>query len=154
VSGAIDYPMACRMVSSLISHAIAAGQPETKVLERFSALRTRQTFTQISNALSGERQSPNQVVGEWLLSWYADEMPGTSPAIQDRMWDLRRFFPPSALVDAYVSQGGGVTNLALEELDARYLEIHVDRDAQIAYTAPGGAPLPTTATDMALLRVR
>lgn len=154
VSGAIDYPMACRMVSSLISHAIAAGQPETKVLERFSALRNRQTFTQISNALSGEERSPNQAVGEWLLSWYADEMPGTSPAIQDPMWDLRRFFPPSALVDAYISQGGGVTNLALDELDARYLEIHVDRDAQIAYTAPGGAPLRTTETDMALLRVR
>jgi len=154
VSGAIDYPMACRMVSSLISHAVAAGQPEVRVLEEFSGLRNRLTFTQISNDLSGESRTPNQAVGEWLLSWYADELPGTSAAIQDPMWNLRRFFPSSALVDAYIATGGGVTNLVLDELDARYLEIHAGRDARIAYTAPDGAPLSTAQTDMALLRVR
>lgn len=154
VSGAIDYPMACRMVSSLISHAVAAGQPEGRVLEEFSGLPNRKTFTQISNELSGESRTPNQAVGEWLLSWYADEMPGTSAAIQDPMWNLRRFFPSSALVDAYIASGGGVTNLVLDELDARYLEIQAGRDARIAYTAPGGAPLSTAQTDMAILRVR
>lgn len=154
VSGAIDYPMACRMVSSLISHAVAAGKPEERVLEEFSGLANRQTFTQISNELSGEARTPNQAVGEWLLSWYADEMPGTSATIQDPMWNLRGFFPSSALVDAYISTGGGVTNLVLDELDARYLEIQAGRDARIAYTAPGGAPLSTAQTDMALLRVR
>ncbi|MEP7326579.1 MAG: hypothetical protein ABI836_11565 [Gemmatimonadota bacterium] len=154
VSGAIDYPMACRMVSSLISHAVAAGQPEGRVLEEFSGLPSRQTFTQISNELSGESLTPNQAVGEWLLSWYADEMPGTSTSIQDPMWDLRRFFPSSALVDAYIASGGGVTSLVLDELDARYLQIQAGRNTRIAYTAPNGAPLATTQTDMALLRVR
>jgi hypothetical protein len=70
------------------------------------------------------------------------------------MWNLRRFFPRSTLVDAYIATGGGVTNLVLDELDARYLELHVDQDARIAYTAPDGAALATTQTDMALLRVR
>ena len=146
--------MACRMVSSLIARAVESGQPETKVLERFSALQTRRTFTQISNDLLGERKTPNQVVGEWLLSWYADELPGTSKAIQDPMWDLRKFYPSGTLVDAHVSPVGGVSNLALEELDARYLEVQVTRPTQIAYTAPNGAPLSTNRTDMALLRVR
>lgn len=154
VSGAIDYPMACRMVSSLISHAVATGQSETRVLERFSGMPYRQTFTQISNALTGESRSPNQAVGEWLLSWYADELPGTSAAIQDPMWNLRSFFPSSALVDAHIAPGGGVTNLVLDELDARYLELNVGPDARIAYTSPNGAPLSASQTDMALLRVR
>jgi hypothetical protein len=154
VGGAIDYPMACRMVSSLIARTIEEGQPETKVLERFSALKSRQTFTQISNELSGQSRTPNQVVGEWLLSWYADEMPGTSPTIQDPMWNLRRFFPSSALVDARVSPRGGVSTLDLEELDARYLEIQTSGATQIAYTRPGGGPLSTDRTDMALLRVQ
>src|SRR6185503_12875522 len=99
-------------------------------------------------------KSPNQVVGEWLLSWYADELPGTSKAIQDPMWDLRRFFPTSVLVDARVSSRGGVSNLMLEELDARYLELEVTSPTQIAYTQPGGSPLSVSRTDMALLRVR
>lgn len=154
VTGEIDYPMACRMVSSLIARAVEAGQPESKVLERFSALPSRRSFTQISNDLMGEQRSPNQVVGEWLLSWYADELPGASRAIQDPMWDLRRFFPASVLVDARVSPRGGVSNLMLEELDARYLELEVTSPTQIAYTQPGGSPLPVTRTDMALLRVR
>ena len=154
VSGEIDYPMACRMVSSLIARAVDAGQSETKVLERFSALPSRRTFTQISNDLMGERRSPNQVVGEWLLSWYADELPGANRAIQDPMWDLRRFFPSSVLVDARVSPRGGVSNLVLEELDARYLELEITSPTQIAYTQPGGSPLSVARTDMALLRVR
>lgn len=154
VSGSIDYPMACRMVSSLIARAVAGGQPEMRVLERFSALPSRLSFTQIANALNGEHRLPNQVVGEWLLSWYADEMPGTSAAIQDPMWNLRRFFPPSALVDAHIAQGGGVSNLVLEELDARYLELTVDPGTRIAYTTQDGHPLSTSHTDMALLRVR
>jgi hypothetical protein len=65
---------------------------------------------------------------------------GTSATIQDPMWNLRGFFPSSALVDAYISTGGGVTNLVLDELDARYLEIQAGRDARIAYTAPGALP--------------
>jgi hypothetical protein len=154
VSGGIDYPMACRMVSSLIARAVEEGQPETQVLERFSALPSRQTFTEISNELLGESRTPNQVVGEWLLSWYADEMPGTSPAIQDPMWNLRRFFPASSLVDARVSQRGGVSALALEELDARYIEVDAKEGTEIAYTQPGGGSLSTARTDMALLRVR
>jgi hypothetical protein len=154
VTGEIDYPMACRMVSSLIARAVEAGQSETNVLERFSALPARRTFTQISNDLMGERRSPNQVVGEWLLSWYADELPGASTAIQDPMWDLRHFFPTSVLVDARVSPRGGVSNLMLEELDARYLELEITSPTQIAYTLPGGSPLSVTRTDMALLRVR
>ena len=154
VSGEIDYPQACRMVSSLIARAVESGQPESSVLERFSALASRRTFTQISNDLMGERKSPNQVVGEWLLSWYADELPGASKAIQDPMWDLRRFFPTSVLVDARVSSRGGVSNLMLEELDARYLELEVTSPTQIAYTQPGGSPLSVSRTDMALLRVR
>jgi hypothetical protein len=154
VSGEIDYPLACRMVSSLIARAVEAGQSETSALERFSALSSRRTFTQISNDLLGERRSPNQVVGEWLLSWYADELPGASAAIQDPMWDLRRFFPSSVLVDARVSPRGGVSSLILEELDARYLELEISSPTQIAYTQPGGSPLSVTRTDMALLRVR
>ncbi len=154
VRGAIDYPMACRMVSSLIARAVEEGQPETKVLERFSALKSRQTFTEISNELNGENRTPNQVVGEWLLSWYADEMPGTSAAIQDPMWNLRRFFPAATLVDARVSQSGGVSMLALEELDARYLEITTAGPTQIAYTQPNGGALNVSRTDMALLRVQ
>ena len=154
VSGEIDYPLACRMVSSLIARAVESGQPESAVLERFSSLPSRRTFTQISNDLMGERKTPNQVVGEWLLSWYADELPGASMAIQDPMWDLRRFFPSSVLVDARVSSRGGVSSLMLEELDARYLEVEVASPTQIAYTQPGGSPLATTRTDMALLRVR
>ena len=154
VTGEIDYPMACRMVSSLIARAVEGGQPEATVLERFSGLQSRRTFTQISNDLSGERRSPNQVVGEWLLSWYADELPGASRAIQDPMWDLRRFFPASVLVDARVSHRGGVSNLILEELDARYLELDVTSPTQIAYTGIGGSPLSVARTDMALLRVR
>jgi hypothetical protein len=154
VSGEIDYPMACRMVSSLIARAVESGQTESKVLERFSALSSRRTFTQISNDLMGERRSPNQVVGEWLLSWYADELPGASKAIQDPMWDLRRFFPSNVLVDARVSPRGGVSNLMLEELDARYLELEVTSPTQIAYTQLGGSPLSVLRTDMALLRVR
>jgi hypothetical protein len=154
VSGEIDYPMACRMVSSLIARAVESGQPETKVLERFSTLSSRRTFTQISNDLMGQRRSPNQVVGEWLLSWYADELPGASKAIQDPMWDLRRFFPSSVLVDGRVSPRGGVSTLMLEELDARYLEVEVTSPTQIAYTQPGGSPLSVDRTDMALLRVR
>jgi hypothetical protein len=153
VSGEIDYPMACRMVSSLIARAVEAGQPESKVLERFSTLSSRRTFTQISNDLTGERRSPNQVVGEWLLSWYADELPGTSKSIQDPMWNLRRFFPSSVLVDGRVSSRGGVSNLTLEELDARYLEVEVTGPTQIAYTQPGGSPLSADRTDLALLRV-
>jgi hypothetical protein len=154
VSGEIDYPMACRMVSSLIARAVETGQSEAQVLERFSTLSSRRTFTQISNDLTGERRSPNQVVGEWLLSWYADELPGASKAIQDPMWDLRRFFPSTVLVDARVSPRGGVSNLMLEELDARYLELEITSPTQIAYTRPGGSPLSITRTDMALLRVR
>ncbi len=154
VAGAIDYPMACRMVSSLIARAVESGQPQAAVLERFSSLPARRTFTQISNDLTGQRRSPNQVVGEWLLSWYADELPGASPAIQDPMWDLRRFFPASVLVDAHVSAGGGVSTLMLEELDARYLEVEVSGPTQIAYTAPEGQPLSVSRTDLALLRVR
>jgi hypothetical protein len=154
VSGEIDYPMACRMVSSLIARAVESGQPESAVLERFSALASRRTFTQISNDLMGERKSPNQVVGEWLLSWYADELPGASKTIQDPMWDLRRFFPSSVLVDARVSSRGGVSNLILEELDARYLEVEITSPTQIAFTQPGGSPLSVSRTDMALLRVR
>lgn len=154
VGGAIDYPMACRMVSSLIARAVEEGQPASAVLEHFSALKSRRTFTQIANELTGEAHTPNQVVGEWLLSWYADEMPGTGEAIQDPMWNLRRFFPASTLVDARVSPRGGVSMLALEELDARYLEISVGGPTQIAYTRPGGGPLSTDRTDMALLRVR
>lgn len=154
VGGAIDYPMACRMVSSLIARAVEEGQPETAVLEHYSALKSRRTFTQIANELTGESRTPNQVVGEWLLSWYADEMPGTSESIQDPMWNLRRFFPPSTLVDARVSARGGVSMLALEELDARYLEVTVGGPTQISYTRPGGGPLSTDRTDMALLRVR
>jgi hypothetical protein len=146
--------MACRMVSSLIARAVEAGQPEGKVLEHFSALSSRRTFTQISNDLMGERRSPNQVVGEWLLSWYADELPGAGRNIQDPMWNLRRFFPSSALVDARVASGGGVSNLMLEELDARYLELEISSPTQIAYTQPGGSPLSVARTDMALLRVR
>jgi hypothetical protein len=154
VSGAIDYPMACRMVSSLIARAVEAGQPEAKVLERFSTLPSRRSFTQIANDLTGQHRSPNQVVGEWLLSWYADELPGASKAIQDPMWDLRRFFPASVLVDARVSAQGGVSNLILEEIDARYLELEISSPTQIAYTSPRGAPLSVARTDMALLRVR
>lgn len=154
VSGAIDYPMACRMVSSLIARAVEAGQPEATVLERFSTLPSRRSFTQIANDLTGQHRSPNQVVGEWLLSWYADELPGASKAIQDPMWDLRRFFPSSVLVDARVSAQGGVSNLILEEIDARYLEFETSSPTQIAYTSPRGAPLSVARTDMALLRVR
>jgi hypothetical protein len=154
VAGAIDYPMACRMVSSLIAKAVQAGQPEIRALERFTALSSRRSFTQISNDLLGEQRSPNQVVGEWLLSWYADELPGTSPAIQDPMWNLRRFFPANVLVDAKVPERGGVSNLALEELDARYIELDIASPTQIAYTRPGGYPLSTSRTDLALLRVR
>jgi hypothetical protein len=154
VSGSIDYPMACRMVSSLLARAVESGQPQTKVLERFSAMPSRRTFTQISNELMGLERSPNQVVGEWLLSWYADELPGASDAIQDPMWNLRSFFPSATLVDARVSPVGGVSNLALEELDARYLELEITSPTQIAYTRPDGSPLSTSRTDMALLRVR
>ncbi|MEO8200923.1 MAG: hypothetical protein ABI679_10415 [Gemmatimonadota bacterium] len=154
VGGAIDYPMACRMVSSLIARAVEEGQPEASVLEHFSSLKSRRTFTQIANELTGQSRTPNQVVGEWLLSWYADEMPGTGEAIQDPMWNLRRFFPPSTLVDARVSSRGGVSMLSLEELDARYLEISVGGPTQISYTRRGGGPLSTDRTDMALLRVR
>lgn len=153
-AGAIDYPLACRMVSSLLARAVESGQTETRALERFSALSSRRTFTQISNELMGESRTPNQVVGEWLLSWYADELPGTARSIQDPMWNLRRFFPASQLVDARVSSAGGVSSLALEELDARYLEINVAGATQIAYTGAGGAPLSIERTDMALLRVR
>ena len=150
----LDYGMACRMVSALIARAVLQGRPLEQVLERFSSLPERQSFTQVSNALTGTVRPPNEVVGEWLLSWYADELPGTSPAIQDPMWNLRRFFPASTLVDARVSIGGGESLLQLAELDARYIEITTAGPTRLGYTARDGSSLPTGRSDLAILRVR
>ncbi|MGE0352978.1 MAG: hypothetical protein AB7I33_05065 [Gemmatimonadales bacterium] len=150
----LDYPMACRMVSALLARAIAAGEPMPAVLERYSALPSRQTFTQIANALTGTIRPPNQVVGEWLLSWYADELPGTAAALQDPTWNLRRFYSPEALLDARVSTGGGVSSLALVDLDARYIDITTAGPTRIAYTSLTGVPLGSSRTDLAILRVR
>ena len=59
----LDYGMACRMVSALIARAVLQGRPLEQVLERFSSLPERQSFTQVSNALTGTVRPPNEVVG-------------------------------------------------------------------------------------------
>ncbi len=154
IGSSVDYPMACQMVAALISRAVESGQPLDTALARFSRLPERRTFTQVSNALRGTSDPPNKVVGDWLLSWYADELPGASADIQDPMWNLRSFFSPSLLADVTVSPAGAVSTMHLTDLDARYIQIPARGAVRISYTGAGGAPLSVQRTDLALLRVR
>lgn len=154
ISTSVDYPMACQMVAALVARAVEAGQPLDSVLARFSRLPERRTFTQISNALRGTSDPPSTVVGDWLLSWYADELPGASADIQDPMWNLRSFFPASLLADVTVSPAGAISTMHLNDLDARYIQIPARGAVSVAYTGAGGTPLTIERTDLALLRVR
>ncbi|MGH7656891.1 MAG: hypothetical protein ACREL6_01565, partial [Gemmatimonadales bacterium] len=153
IDDALDYPAACQMVSALISRAVARGQPLARVLQTWSSLPERLTFTGVSNALSRESRLPNQVVGEWLLSWYADEMPGASRSIQDPMWNLRAFFPASDLVDASIQRWGGSRTVRLQGLDASYIMVHTDGPSRLVFTATDGGVMPSDRTDLVLLRV-
>ena len=154
IDDVLDYPAACLMVSSLVSRAVERGEPLSRVLETYSMLPARLTFTEVSNGLLGESRPAPDVVGEWLLSWYADELPGASPSIQNPMWNLRAFFPAEDLVDERIRPWGGHRSIRLRGIDASYVSVTTGSPVRVGWTAPDGSPLPADRTGLALLRIR
>jgi hypothetical protein len=142
------------MVGALVSRAVDRGVPLSQVLETYSMLPSRLTFTDVSNGLLGETRAPEEVVGEWLLSWYADELPGAEPAIQDPMWNLRAFFPADDLVDERIRPWGGHRTIRLRGIDASYVSVTTGSPVRVGWTSPDGTAFPTNRTGLALLRVR
>lgn len=125
----------------------------------FIGLRNRLTFAGAANEYLGTAGRPNDILGEWLLLWYADDqVAGTAPALQDQALRWRSAFGvptfPYPVPDARLVPGAALS-FAMGEPDVHHAEVAVSAGQYAWYVAAsGGGALLTERTDLVVLRVR
>ena len=162
--GAAAYPLACQAVRYALGQAAlrTPGLTARDLMVRWSQLRDRRRFADAMAGLGAEG-SASALTGAWYLSWAADGVAGTAPALQDPAADLRALtaasFPgayaPDQTAIALGTSGGAALDATLAEPDALHVRVDLPARGWVAVTDPTTrAGLPADRTGVLLVRLR
>lgn len=152
------YYLGCHLIRYAVEQASLKGVSTVTALTRFLNAVDRTTSSAVFNAINGTSRSSKDVMGEFLLSWAGDEVPGASAALQDRTWQLKAAFSglpglsfniPEATIAA-----GSARTFTLYEPSAHYFQVVSASPVWLTYAAPDGSPLPLDRTAFGILRLK
>jgi hypothetical protein len=153
------YFLGCHIIRYSLEQAELAGISNPTAITRFLGAVDRSTTQAVFNAMNGTSKSARDVMGEFLLSWAADEVPGASASIQDRTWQLKSAFAPNLgsspfnIPEATIAPGSAVS-LTLFEPSAHYYQVDSATPVWITCAGTDGAPLPMNRAGFAILRTK
>ena len=128
------------------------------IADMFVAMRpadSRLTLAEEYNVAMGTVRPSYEVVGEWFLSFYADDyVPGTSPALQDKAVNIRLAERGYEWPAARVNDLGATIPITMGEPDVYIVEVTVTGATRLDVRTLAGAALPGDRIGLGLVRAK
>ena len=149
------YATTCQWTSWLSQQAADRGVSIGQVFSRLRDIPKRRTMADMYNAVIGTSRSPSEIVGEWLLSWYADDfVPGTAPPLQDRAFNLRKAVPGYEWPSVTWTDQSTSVRTQIGEPDVYMVEIRASGSTIVDFRLASGENLPGDRLGVAILRAK
>lgn len=150
------YDQACQAFQYFLARRLREGGSLPGLMTRFAYAR-RGTYQDMATAILGRPVTGREAVGDWLLSWYADDrVAGAHPDITNPLFDTPTSHQlagvPFPLPDHSVTGGGTRLEVVLGEPDARFILFQLQRPLRISVARAGGLPPDFSVLDVAWLR--